>query len=235
MNSDTNAFFVRKGVSTGIRSSEHWSKFLSNTIKTNNHFTFQLINSNEEWSLYKSLLMSWADLALSQISKDGRETLHSDRERIGNIGTVCTPPDWNFHCEQACVCLDLFDSAMEFSLESHEETHYQICSPEGVTIGVIALEEGCRYEISNKLNVAFSITGLVKSPVFNMSLQNEVKDFLSKVIGASEYFVGKSKIAVASARGAVRAYQGYNFVSEGVDANHFGLNPCGCTVMTRNR
>ncbi len=219
-----------------VKPQQHWSSMLKPSFNTVMGFTFQLIRTNEEWAMYKALLASWSEVALNRLNEQERKKFLEERGKIGEKGTVCTPQSWDFVREQACVCLDLLDNAKETTLEDHSEAHYQICSPENETVGVITLSLGCDYLIDNAANVAFTITGLVKSPVVHLSLKASIIEFLDGIIGpAGPKVTEKSHIAVSSARGAFGVYQGYDFKSLGQDANHFNLNPCGCTLMTRPR
>lgn len=196
-----------------------WREKLPDAVGIGNQWRLDLVNTQQEFKEYQEYLAQWSKEAKAEIKHP--EEFQKQRANIEETKT-CTPENWTKAEELACVCDDL----LEIGLAEHKEAQYLIYH-QGEAVGAITLVEARHNSdgrtISDK---EFTVTGLVKKMNAQGSLRACVPKFLSIILNKT----GKQEVILASAKGAIGAYEKYGFTKLGMDAKHYGPD-CGCTLL----
>lgn len=200
-------------------SKKTWREKLPDAVGIGNEWRLDLVDTTDEFKEYQEYLAQWSKEAKAQIKYP--EKFEKQRSNIEKTKT-CTPENWSKPEELACVCDDL----LEVGLAENKEAQYLIYH-QGEAVGAITLVEARHNSdgrtISDK---EFTVTGLVKKMNAQGSLRACVPKFLSIILNKT----CKQEVILASAKGAIGAYEKYGFKKVGMDAKHYGPD-CGCTLL----
>lgn len=187
-----------------------------------------LVVTKKQFKDYLAMLKVWRDTALARanVSVSSYESYRGRIEDDNN--TPCTSKSWSKAEEIACVCDDLRDYASGVKTPDELDEDITLITAKGVPVGVITL----RVPQDNDSH-DYKITGFVKDPTFSGSLRPAVEKYLKALKPRSTN--GNTVIEVDSARGAIGAYESYDFVDSGIDAGHHDKPKCGCKVMMRTQ